>query len=61
MKLIIASTDMGRLAIEEETLTDKSKVYCVFIRGAKLPCMDGLTAANLYEHPAKEIAEGRIL
>jgi len=49
MEKCIVSGDLGRLALMEDTLTDYSKVYNIWIRGLKIPCVDrekGLIAFN---------------
>jgi len=44
----LESTDSGRIALQEETLTDGSKAYTVLIRGGELPCRNKEIATNLY-------------
>jgi hypothetical protein len=45
---ILESADNGRIALQEGTLTDGSKVYTVFVRGGELPCRNKEIATNLY-------------
>ena len=45
---ILESADNGRIALQEGTLTDGSKVYAVIVRGGELPCRNKEIATNLY-------------
>ena len=45
---ILESADNGRIALQESTLTDGSKVYSVFVRGGELPRRNKEIATNLY-------------
>ncbi len=47
---IIESGDNGRLALQETTLSDGSKVYNVFLRGVSLPCIRQAVAEKPYNH-----------
>jgi hypothetical protein len=45
---ILENADNGTLALQESTLTDGSRVYSVFVRGAELPCRNKETATGLF-------------
>jgi len=52
---ILQSTDNGRVAFREATLTDGSKVYAVLVRGGELPCRNREIPANPYAQLAHMI------
>ncbi|OPY69433.1 MAG: hypothetical protein A4E63_01820 [Syntrophorhabdus sp. PtaU1.Bin050] len=52
---IIESTDNGRIALQERTLTDGSKVYTVLVRDGELPCRNKEIATSLYAQLADMI------